>query len=104
MWNSDLMVSYKTHSWLQFQAGHEFLFEGSPSYSSPYQRANQVLALETGESYHIIKTGLKLSTVDLYRTGKFAIPMSVQLLARKTVAGQNTPEVSRVDLEFRLFF
>lgn len=104
MWNSDLMVSYKTHSWLQFQAGHEFLFEGSPNYSSPYQEANQILGLRSGESYHIIKTGLKLSTVELYQMAKFSMPMSVQLLARKTVTGRNTPEVSRVDLEFRLFF
>lgn len=104
MWNSDFMATYKSFQWLHLQAGHEFLFEGSPKYSSPYQQANDILSLEGGESYHILKTGIKLSTIELYQKGKFAAPMSVQLLARKTISGKNTPEVTRLDLEFRLFF
>lgn len=104
MLSSNLVASYKTKPWLELQAGHEFLFEGAPEYNSPYQEANKILALNGGENYHIIKTGAKLTTIDLYQKGEFAVPMSVQLMARRTVAGQNTPEVTRLDLEFRLFF
>lgn len=104
MWTSHLMASYHLNDWLTLQGGHEFMHEALPEYDSPYKNANEILSRNGGETYHIAKAGIKFSTIKLYHKGKFAAPLTVQLLGRRTLGGRNTPEVTRFDLEFRLFF
>lgn len=102
--NYNLSGQYKHTNWFSSVAGYEFMNRGQSTYTSSYTEANEILALDSHEQSHTMKLGLRMSTIDLYKTGKFAAPMSIELMGRRVVHGQNTPQLTRFDLEFRLYF
>lgn len=102
--NYNFSGQYKHRIWLNSILGYEFKNRGDSYFESDYAQANQILAEDSHEVSHTLKAGLKLSTIDLYKTGKFAAPMSLEFIGRRVFSGENTPQMTRFDLEFRLYF
>lgn len=74
------------------------------SYNSPNERANAVMALETDEEIRTLKTGIKYSSLSAFQKKKFFAPFTLGLSAEQILEGKNTPEYTRFDLDFRLYF
>ncbi len=53
---------------------------------------------------HSIKANLDFSTVEWYKKGSFAAPMTLSLSGQHIVSGINVPRYTRFDFELRLFF
>lgn len=102
--NYNLSGQYKHSDWINSILGYEFMQRGNSTFESSLNEANRILARDSHELSHTLKAGLKFTTIDLYKKKKFAAPMSLEFIARKVVQGQNTPEITRFDLEFRLYF
>lgn len=51
-----------------------------------------------------IKTGLKFSTIDLFKANKFWVPLDIGASVQTLLTGRNTPDYTRIDLDFRLYF
>lgn len=100
----NLSGQYKHTAWFNSILGYEFMQRGNSVFESSLQEANRILAIDSHELSHTLKAGLKLTTIDLYKMKKFAAPMSLEFIARRVVQGENTPEITRFDLEFRLYF
>lgn len=102
--NYNISGLYKHKIWLNSILGYEFKSRADSSFESEYTEANQILAEDSHELSHTMKAGIKLTTIDLYKAGKFAAPISLEFIGRRVFSGENTPQMTRFDLEFRLYF
>jgi hypothetical protein len=74
------------------------------SYDSSNKEANRILAMGTEIETVFLKAGTELSTVQLYKSGAIAIPLSLELSAQTMIRGKNTPKYTRYDLGVKLYF
>lgn len=77
---------------------------GLSSYDSPNDRANIVMALNSDEEVRTLRTGIKYSSINAYQKKKFFAPFTLGLSVEQMLEGKNTPEFTRFDLDFRLYF
>lgn len=77
---------------------------GATRYESPNTQANEVMAMDTDEEITTLRSGIKYSSVEAFKKGKFFAPMTIGLSMEQMLEGKNTPEYTRFDLDFRLYF
>jgi hypothetical protein len=99
-----LLTYYTPTHWLKLIAGTDYITQSQSKYKSPYSAANNYLAMDTHQREHRVKAGFSINSINSYKRGRFPVPMALGLTGLKTVNGINVPEVTRFDLEFRLFF
>ena len=102
----DLSIGPTMHftSWMHLNLGYLYNYTFESRYESPYSDANSVLQKDTNQESHTLRAEIGFSTVDSYTKGNFVAPIMIKLSGQKVMAGKNIPDVSRADLEFRLFF
>lgn len=62
------------------------------------------LSRDTGYKMHMWETGIRFSTISLFRQGKFQAPLEVDLLYNSTFAGRDIREASYGRLDLKLYF
>lgn len=90
--------------WIEGQLGLDYRHQFQSEYSSINTTANELLSRYSDEKETRIRAGFLFSSIDAFKRKKFVMPMSLGLIAMKTISGRNTPDVTRVDLELRFFF
>ncbi len=102
----DLTVgpTYHFSPWLNVNLSYLYNMTFESRYESPYPDANRVLERDTDQESHTLRGEIGFSTVDGYQRGKFVAPIVIKLSGQKVMTGKNIPDVSRADLEFRLYF
>lgn len=100
----DLFGAWRAGEWVKIHMGYDYRSRGQSEYESPWGQINQWLAEGTAQTEHRLRAGVSLTSVVPFQRQKFLFPFIVNLMAMKTVAGENTPKLTRFDLEFRLFF
>jgi hypothetical protein len=97
-------ATWTFNSWIEGQAGMDYRYRFPSEYSSSSSQANELLARFTDEKETRIRAGFLVSTIEAFKNKKFAMPMSLGLTGMKTVSGSNIPDLTRLDLELRIFF
>ncbi len=96
--------TYKFNDMFSSTLSYLYNYTFESNYESAYPEANTILAKDTAKSSHIGKVEVAFTTVELFKKNKFFAPISVSVSGQKTIRGQNIPNYTRYDLEFRLFF
>lgn len=100
----DIDMDYVPNDWINFNAAYIYETIGQSSYQSDYQDANNWLASNTDSSVHSVRLKAEVSTVTPFMKQKFVLPAQIKFFYQTTVAGVNTPDVDRYEVEFRMFF
>jgi hypothetical protein len=96
--------TYVPTHWSALSVEYQFNYKEADRYSSSNSLANSALAANTETHSQALKFMVELSSVDFYFKKKFPLPMKVYLSMQDTIAGKNTPDVTRYDFELRFFF
>ncbi|MBT3583617.1 MAG: hypothetical protein HN509_01815 [Halobacteriovoraceae bacterium] len=102
----DFAVNATFHAtdWFELYTGYLYNYIGESSYQSKHSLANQFLQANTEQEIHFLRGGFGISTVELFKRGKFFLPMNTSFGVQKAIGGMNSPRYTRYDLEFRFFF
>ena len=96
--------TYAFTDYLSVSGAYIFKHRFETQYDSGDPQVDNMLSENTNEQSHSLGLGVTFSTVNLFKKGVFLAPLVFTLSGQKIVAGQNTPNYSRVDLEFRMYF
>ncbi|MBI2518929.1 MAG: hypothetical protein HYV97_00865 [Bdellovibrio sp.] len=96
--------TYKFNDMFSSTLSYLYNYTFESKYESAYSEANAILAKDTAKSSHIAKAEVAFTTVELFKKKRFFAPISLSVSGQKTLRGQNIPNYTRYDLEFRLFF
>ncbi|MCO4794446.1 MAG: hypothetical protein KC493_12070 [Bacteriovoracaceae bacterium] len=92
------------NDWISSYGLYNYTYIGSAEYDSEFTEANRILAINSDSETQLLGAGVTLSTTTLFKKGILAVPASVDLVAKKMVAGRNTPKYSRYEIQFKIFF
>ncbi len=104
------MISATTYSefrvlpYLYINPGFAFEKRFSSSYESSFGNANDFLAANTDLEKFSYKVQLEFTTITLYKNKKFPLPGKLIFGYQNVFKGTNTPKVSQLEAELRLFF
>ena len=73
-------------------------------YTLDNSTAKSYLEKNTDSDSLWVKAGLKFSTIDLFKANKFWIPLDIGTSVQTLISGRNTPDYTRIDIDFRLYF
>lgn len=97
-------VDYIHNDWLNFNAAYISENIGKSRYESDFGDANEWLAANTNSSAQSIRLKAELSSVNSYMKQEFLLPAQIKFYYQSTLSGQNSPDVDRYEVEFRMFF
>lgn len=104
MINFEASTNYQLRPWIGFSAAYLESYRPQSHYQSQYTMANAIYASNTERRQQFVRVGTHFSTVPLYKSGDFFLPVAINLTAQKMVGGLNFPKYSRFDFEMRFFF
>ena len=99
-----LELDHTINNWSSVQLSYIINYQHEAKYFSEHKDANRWLGNNTHSLAHHIKARAELSTVSLYKLGKFIAPGSISVAYQSMIEGRNTPKVNRLELEYRMFF
>lgn len=100
----DIDPGWHFSDWVSLFGHYMYRYRGESVYKSSNEAANQALATRTEQVQHFVGASLSFSTVKPYLSKKFKMPFVVTLHGRRVMTGRNTPQYTRGELEFRVFF
>lgn len=95
---------YHTSLWTNLILGYDYFLQQESRYDSSYLAANDFLSQDSERSEHRAIAGVNLTSVEAFKNNKFPMPFNLNFTVLRTISGTNTPELTRFDLELRLFF
>lgn len=66
--------------------------------------AKNILEKNTNEEAIWLKASVKFSSIELFKSNKFFLPIDIGGSYQALMQGKNTPDYHRIDLDFRLYF
>jgi len=97
-------AEFRVLPYLYINPGFSYEKRFSSSYESSYANANNFLADNSDLERFSYKLQLELTTIGLYKNKKFPLPGKLIFGYQNTFKGTNTPKVSQLEAEVRLFF
>ncbi len=95
---------YHTSLWTNLILGYDYMKQQESRYESSFLAANDFLGQDSELSEHRAIAGVNLTSVEAFKNNKFPMPFNLNFTVLRTLSGTNTPELTRFDLELRLFF
>ncbi len=95
---------FKILPYLYINPGFSYEKKFKSSYESSYGNANNFLADNTGHEKFSYRVQLEFTTISLYQNKKFPLPGKLIFGYQNIFKGTNTPKISQVEAELRLFF
>lgn len=68
------------------------------------QKAKDILEKDSNEEAVWLKASVKFSSIELFKSNKFFLPIDIGGSYQTLMQGKNTPDYHRIDLDFRLYF
>lgn len=90
--------------WLSLTPAYFYTHNEQATYSSELEQANEFLAANTESVTHNFRMSAQLTSINLFQSGKFPIPLSTRFTYSKMLEGRNAPKVDKLEFEFRMFF
>lgn len=81
-----------------------YLKKLSNRYETSNQLAKTILEKNSNEEALWFKASIKLSSIELFKSNKFFLPLDIGGSYQKLIQGKNTPDYQRIDIDFRLYF
>ena len=83
---------------------YTFEYKEADKYKSPYAVSNSILSIDSEKNSHTVKASMNYSTVALYQSKKFFMPLNLNLSAQSILGGKNVPYYNRFDFEIAFYF
>jgi hypothetical protein len=102
--DNTLSATYSLNDWFSLTGAYEFNYQAASVFDSENEEANGWLARDTATQEQTARLTATVSSIQPFLKKKFILPASLYLNMQKTVTGQNIPEVTRVEVGFRMLF
>lgn len=96
--------TYQVNDWFSFRPEYRFTNIGLSNYKSSDSEADRIYELRSNQTRHDAILTLNFTTVNWFQQGKFKAPLDLSLSGRTLITGTNTPDVTRFELDFRIYF
>lgn len=101
---SELAITYDFTSWLKGWGAYQYWVKGADRFSGPGNLYYPGLSKQTGYSLQMWEAGLRFSTVNLFRAGRFRAPLEIDTSYNATFSGRNIREARYGRVDLKLYF
>ncbi len=96
--------TYDVTDWFGITPAYSYEYVYNSDYKSIDPEADRIYELNSNSTSKQVKLALKFSSVNLFQAKKFVAPLDFTISGQRVIGGKNSPEYTRFDLDFRIFF
>lgn len=97
-------ATYTFNDWFSVTGAYELNYQAASEFDSEYSDANGWLARDTASQEQVARLTATMSSIQPFLKKKFILPASIYMNAQRTVTGKNVPEITRLEVGFRMLF
>jgi hypothetical protein len=104
-WEYRSRANFRRNRWNSLYIENEYKYQFGWSFDSSDPVINETLESQFDYSWvNNIKFGTVLSSIELFKSKEFLLPGTIELFVQTPLFGHNTPDVTRFEVEFRIYF
>jgi hypothetical protein len=97
-------ITFNANQWLSFSGSYIYSSIGKSSYKLNDEKIKKALEANTDTIGEWAKVSVGLSTIELYKSKKFEMPLEVIFSGQKLINAKNTADYNRFDIDFKMYF
>lgn len=101
---SNFQTNFQLLELWKFSLLYTFEYTEKSDYQSEFAESDQILEADTEKHSHTARANLNFSTVPLYQSGRFFLPLEFNIAGQTILGGKNTPKYERYEFETRFYF